>query len=187
MQIKGFFKDHVWLPRRGTRPLAGDERGVAVIEFALIATPLIALMIAIIQTSMTFFAQQTLETATEKATRTLFTGSAQSSGSTQAQYKALVCSKLPVFMKCANLLVDVQSASSFSSATLTAPTITYDSNGNVTNTFKFTPGTAGSINVVRIMYIWNTQKGPLGFDLSTMSNGNRLLLATSVFKVEPYQ
>ena len=167
--------------------MACNEGGVAAVEFALIAIPLIALMIAIIQTSLTFFAQQTLETATEKATRTLFTGSAQASGISQSQYKTLVCSKLPSFMKCANLFVDVQSAASFSSASVVAPTLTYDSSGNVNNTFKFTPGSAGSVNVVRIMYIWNTQKGPLGFDLSTMSNGNRLLLATSVFKVEPYQ
>jgi hypothetical protein len=30
-------------------------------------------------------------------------------------------------------------------------------------------------------------KGPLGFDLSTLSNGDRLLIATAVFKTEPYQ
>jgi hypothetical protein len=37
------------------------------------------------------------------------------------------------------------------------------------------------------MYLWDTQKGPLGFDLSTLSGGKRLLIATSVFKTEPYK
>lgn len=38
-----------------------------------------------------------------------------------------------------------------------------------------------------MMYLWDTQKGPLGFDLSTLSGGKRLLIATSVFKTEPYK
>jgi hypothetical protein len=90
-------------------------------------------------------------------------------------------------MKCANVLVDVQKVADFDSANTSAPTITYDSNGNVTNGWTYTPGGAGQITVVRIMYVWDVSKGPLGFDLSTLSNGDRLLVATAVFKTEPFQ
>ena len=155
-------------------------------EFAFVIIPLAALMIAILQTSLVFFAQQTLETATEKSVRQLMTGQAQTTGMTQAQFKTLVCSKLPTFMTCSNLIVDVQSASSFSAASTSSPTLTYDASGNVNNNWKFTPGGAGTINVAKVMYIWSPQRGPLGFDLSTMSNGNRLLIATAVVKTEPY-
>jgi Flp pilus assembly protein TadG len=166
--------------------LAADTRGVAALEFGLIAIPLGALMVAILQTSLTFFAQQTLETTAEKSVRKLITGEAQKSNMNAATFKTLVCSKLPSFMKCANLYVDVTSASTFASVATAAPTITFGSDGKVSNTFAFTPGGTGSINIVRIMYAWDVQAGPLGFDLSTMSNKKRLLYATAVFKTEPY-
>ena len=155
-------------------------------EFALVATPLAALMVAILQTSLTFFAQQNLESVAEKAVRQLVTGQAQKANTTQAQFKTLVCSKLPIFMKCANVYVDVQSATSFSNANTAPPTLTYDSNGAVTNAWVYSPQGAGAINVVRIMYAWQVGAGPLGFDISTMSSQRRLLVATSVFKTEPY-
>lgn len=169
----------------GARLLA-DTRGAAVMEFGLIAIPLAALMVAILQTSLVFFAQQTLETTAEKSVRQLITGQAQKASLTKTAFKTAVCAKLPAFMKCANLYVDVQTAPSFAAISTTAPTITFDSSGNVTNAFAYSPGGAGSINIVRIMYAWDAQAGPLGFDLATMSNKKRLLYATSVFKTEPY-
>jgi Flp pilus assembly protein TadG len=167
------------------RRLAGDRRGAAALEFGLIAVPLGALMVAILQTSLTFFAQQTLETTAEKSVRQLMTGQAQAAGMTQAQFNTLVCSKLPAFMKCSKVVIDVQQATAFSSATTAAPTLTYDASGKITNK-TYAPGGPGTINVAKIMYVWNVQKGPLGFDLSNMPGGTRLLIATSVFKTEPY-
>ena len=172
--------------RRAIQDLGRDERGAALVEFAFVVGPLMALLIAIVQTSMVFFAQQNLETTAEKSVRQLLTGTAQNSNMTQSQFRTLVCNKLPAFMKCANIIVDVQTAANFSAANTGSPTLTYDGGGNMTNTWVYQPGVPGQITVARIMYIWDVRKGPLGFDLSTMSNGKRLLVATSVFKTEPY-
>lgn len=170
---------------------AVDRRASTALEFGLVITPLAALMVAIIQVGAVFFAQQTLETTAEKSVRQLLTGKAQTAnngaGMTASDFKTLVCSKLPSFMKCSNVIVDVQTVSNFSNATTSRPTLTYDANGNITNNWQYAPGGPDSINVARIMYIWNTQQGPLGFDLSTMSNQQRLLVATQVFKAEHYQ
>ena len=106
-------------------------------------------------------------------------------GEPLAQFKALVCTKIPTFMKCSNVIIDVRQASSFSTASTSTPTITYDGSGNAVQG-AYTPGIGGTVNVVKIMYIWDVQKGPLGFDLSTLSSGKRLLISTSVFRVEPY-
>jgi Flp pilus assembly protein TadG len=166
--------------------LIKEERGATLIEFAFIATPLAALLVAIFQTSLLFFAQQTLETTAEKSVRQIVTGQAQKASMSKSGFKDLVCSKLPAFMKCANVLVDVKSAQSFSDISTSALQITLKSDGTVDDKFGFAPGGPGSINIVRIMYVWDVQSGPLGFDLSTMSNKKRLLYATSVFKTEPY-
>lgn len=171
---------------RLSRALARDEKGTTIIEFAFVAGPFMALLIGILQVSLTFFAQQNLESTAEKAVRQLLTGQAQSAGMTQGQFKTLVCSKLPSFMKCANVIVDVQVAQNFSDANTGVPTLTYDNSGNVNNAWVYKPGAPGEVTVARIMYIWDTNKGPLGFDLSTLSAGKRLLISTSVFKTEPY-
>jgi Flp pilus assembly protein TadG len=147
--------------------------------------PFFALLIAIIQTSLVFFAQQALDTTSEKAVRSLVTGSVQKANMTAAQYKTQVCTKLPVFMKCANLMVDVRAANGFSSVDTSTPTITYDSSGNPNN-LQFSPGDTSRITIVRLMYVWDVAPGPLGFDLSTLSRGKRLMVSTSVFKAEPY-
>lgn len=162
-----------------------DTRGSPVIEFAIIAPMFIALLLAIIQISLFFFAQQNLETVAENAVRTLMTGNAQQANMTQTQFKNAACADLPSFMKCANLMIDVRVATSFSAADTGAPAITYDATGKPTN-LQFAPGGAGSIVIVKTMYIWDVADGPLGFDISNMSNNRRLLIATSVFKTEQY-
>lgn len=166
--------------------LSADIRGVAAVEFAIVAAPLAALIVAILQTSLVFFAQQTLETTAETSVRQLVTGEAQKGNVTKAQFKSRVCSTLPVFMECSKVIIDVRSATSFSGISTKSLTITVDKDGNITTPFSYAPGNAGSINIVRVMYIWDVMGGPLGFDLATMSNNKRILYATSVFKTEPY-
>jgi Flp pilus assembly protein TadG len=172
--------------RKHAATLRRNRRGATIIEFALVATPLAALIVAIFQTSLTFFAQQTLETAAEKSVRQLMTGQAQQASMTSAQFQALACSNLPSFMNCNNLYIDVEQADSFADVSTTPPTITYNAKGAINNAFIYNPGGAGSINVAKIMYIWHEQRGPLGFNLSNLTGDNRLLIATSAFKAEPY-
>lgn len=174
-------------PRRTPfRGLAQDRRAATIVEFAFVAGPLMALLIAILQVSLTFFAQQNLETAAEKSTRVLITGEAQKAGMSQGAYRTLACSKLPSFMKCAKLMVDVRVADNFAAVNMDVPAITFDSSGNPSNSWEYQTGAAGSIVIVRTMYVWDVTDGPLGFDISTLSAGKRLLIATSVFKTELY-
>lgn len=168
------------------RLLIADHRGAAILEFAFVAAPLMALLMAILVTSTVYFAQQGLETATEATARVLMTGTAQSNGYSASQLKQAACNALPPYMKCSSLMVDVQSASSFSAISTAAPTITFDSHGNVSNNFSYTPGNSGDIVIIRLMYIWNLPTGPLGFNLATLGNGQRLLVSTSVARTELY-
>jgi len=83
-------------------------------------------------------------------------------------------------------MVDVQSASDFSGINTTTPTLHYDKDGNVTNSWQFDPGPAGSIVVMRVMYLFPVIGGPLDLDFSNTDGGKRLLVATQVFKSESY-
>lgn len=171
---------------RAVDRIARDRRGAGTIEFALIAAPFAALIVAILQISLTFFAQQTLETTAEKTVRKMVTGEVQRSNQTAAQFKTNVCAKLPSFMECGKLMIDVRQALSFDSVDTSSPTITYNPDGTVKNSWEFKPGGPGTINVVKIMYLWPEVTAPLGFNLANTADGKRLLVAVSVFKTEPY-
>lgn len=168
------------------RDLRDDTGASSAIEYALLGPVLFALIIATIQTALVFIAQQGLESDAQNSARLILTGQSQQAGMTAAQFKTAACNALPPFLSCSNLYIDVTTASSWSAANTGAPTITYDSSGNVTNGFSFSPGTQGSIVVLRLMYMWPTIAGPLGFDLSNQPGHNRMLVATSVFKTETY-
>jgi Flp pilus assembly protein TadG len=160
--------------------------GTSTVEFAMVAPAFTALLLAIGQTSLVFFAQQNLETVAQRVSRQLMTGNVQKAKLTQSQFNALVCSKMPSFMDCSNMMTDVRVVNSFSTATTGMPSITYDSSGKITNSWTYQTGNPGDILVVRVMYIWKTASAPLGFDLSNLTGQRRLLMATSVFKTEFY-
>src|SRR6266581_1507167 len=54
-----------------------NRRGSTVVEFALVAPMFIALLFAIIETALMFFASQVLETALQDSARLIMTGQAQ--------------------------------------------------------------------------------------------------------------
>src|SRR3954467_9863935 len=62
--------------RAATR-FRGNRRGSAVVEFALVAPMFFALLFAIIETAIMFFASQVLETVTQNSARVILTGQAQ--------------------------------------------------------------------------------------------------------------
>jgi hypothetical protein len=54
--------------------------------------------------------------------------------------------------------------------------------------FAYEPGEASYVVIFRAFYEWNiTAKLPKEIGLSNMSNGNRLLAATAVFRNEPFK
>lgn len=164
---------------------ARDKRGATAVEFALVAAPFLALIIALIQTFLVFFAQQMLESIVRQSARLVMTGQVQSAQMTQAAFKQKVCEQIVILFNCSGLMVDMQVANSWTSANTGMPTLTFDSSGKVTNTWQYDPGDAGDIVVLRVMYEWPVVLGPLGFNLSNLSNGNRLIMSSAAFQNEP--
>ena len=171
--------------------LIRDSRGATAVEFALVAAPFLALVVGLIQVFLIFFAQSILENAVRASARQILTGQVQtqdaslSSTAAQAAFHNTVCGNANVLFTCAGLMVDVEVASNWSSANVAMPTLTYDANGNVTNTWQFNPGNAGDIVVVRVIYLWPVFFGSLGFNWSNQPNSNREIMASAAFQNEP--
>ena len=172
------------LPRILRRFLRRDD-GAAAIEFAMVAAPFLALLFAIMETALIFFAGQALETAAADSARLVMTGQAQTKGLSQEQFKEEVCKKVHGLFDCAGgILVDVRTYNSFSSINNTKP---LDANGNLTLSPAYSPGGPGDIVMVRLLYQWPVYVPLLGLNLADMQGGKRLIMATSAFRNEPYQ
>ena len=166
------------------RRLLREQDGATAIEFGLVAAPFLALVFAIMETALVFFAGQALETAAMDSARLIMTGQAQTGGYDQARFKEEVCKKIYGLFDCAGgLLIDVKNYTAFSNIPLAKPI----TNGVVDTNVGYAPGGPGNIVVVKLMYQWPVHVSLLGLNLSDAAGGKRLLLSTVAFRNEPYQ
>lgn len=177
-------------------PIMADSRGAAAVEFALVATPFIALMLGILLTSLAYLGQEALESAVEMSARTVVTGQAQAAdiqggvtGMNQGQlaerFRQAACKGLPGFMSCSRLYVDVRSAATGASLGNNALSLTFGADGKPNNSFSYDLGSQGSLVMIRLLYIWPLPIAPT-VDLTTNSAGQTVLMATSVSKTEAF-
>ena len=165
----------------------GNNRGSAVVEFALVAPLFFALLFAIIETGLVFFASQSLETALQDSARMILTGQAQIAKLDKQSFKQnVVCPNTSVLFDCTNgIFVDVTSypsSSGFGSVAISEPI----SGGNFVDNTKYDPGGPGDIVVVRLFYQWPLFVTGLGYNIANLGGSKRLLSATAAFKNEPY-
>jgi Flp pilus assembly protein TadG len=172
-------------PHSRLRRFLTDSNGATAVEFGLVAAPFIALLVGIIQTFVVLFASQLLETVVTQSSRLILTGQVQAANTTQSGFASNVCQQVTTVFDCTKLMIDVQTVTSFSTTSTAAPILTYNAQGQVTNTWQYNPGGPGQIVVVRVMYLWPVFLGPLGFTLSNQPNGNRLIMASAAFQNEP--
>ena len=165
--------------------LRAANDGVTAVEFALIAPVFLAVLVAIVETGIFLFAQQTLQTAAMTAGRLFMTGKGQTSGLSETAFKNTVCPSIQPLFDCNKLMVDVRSYASFTGANASTPTLAYDAAGNVTNSWSYDPGSPGDVVVVRLMYQYPVL-GSLGFSLSNLANGSSMMMGATAFRVEPY-
>jgi Flp pilus assembly protein TadG len=182
--------EQIAVSARGLRHLVGrlgaGQRGAAMLEFAFVAPVLLALLIGIADTNLQFFAQSNLDLAASKSARLLITGAAKSNNWSQANFKAAVCTKLPQFMDCAQLTVDVRRASNFADLDVSIPSVTVDASGQPNGASAYTTGNGGDVMIMRLMYLWPASYAPLGYGETQRYGGKRLLISTAVFKAEPF-
>jgi Flp pilus assembly protein TadG len=161
-----------------------NRRGSTAVEFALVAPVFFALLFAIIETALIFFASQILETVTQDSARQIFTGQAQGASLTQAQFATFVCSQTFVLFDCNNIKVDVQNySSSFSSVAIASQ---IDATGNFIDNMHYSPGGPCDVVVVRLFYQWPLFVTGLGYNITNLAGNKRLLSATAAFRNEPY-
>jgi Flp pilus assembly protein TadG len=179
-----------YLRRRG-RDVSrfGRARGGATaVEFALVAPALVATLIAIVEVMYFLFAQQTLQTAAVEMGRLFMTNRAPAQGSTvgsngQFQSTSSICNIIQPVLDCTAVTVDIQSYNNYAGADTS--TLQLYNGGTPITSFSYAAGTPGQIVVIRLAYQLTTIMGPLGFVLSSLSNGKMEVMGVTAIRVEP--
>jgi Flp pilus assembly protein TadG len=167
------------------RRFSRNRRGSAAVEFALVAPLFFALLFAIIETALVFFAGQLLETGTQDAARAFLTSQVQNNGTNAVDFKQTICDKVSDLFACSDVYVDVRSYPKGTAITITDP---IDGGGNFSNNFVYQPPAANSDDtvVVRAFYQWPIYVTRLGYNLANInkntSNSKRLLAATAALR-----
>jgi Flp pilus assembly protein TadG len=161
-----------------------NERGATAVEFAIVGLPFFALLMAIFETGLVFYAQTSMDGSMAEAARMIRTGEAQKSGWDQTAFRNKMCASISGLVDCSNSLkIEVLS---FPDATAISLPPALDINGDLKNNFAYSPGAPNETVVVRIFYAWNLILGIPGIGLSNMNGNKRLLTAAAAFKNEPF-
>jgi Flp pilus assembly protein TadG len=172
------------------RGFARDEDGAVAIEFAVLALPFFALIFAILETSLVFFAGQILDSAVQDASRKVRTGQAQTFD--LAAFRGEICKGLYGLFDCTKLRIKVSAVSDYQSATVTNPIKPgCQSTGDPTEcdwalAESFVAGAKNSIMLVQAYYKWPVMLNLPGFNFASQAGGTRLLAAVRVFSNEPF-
>jgi Flp pilus assembly protein TadG len=171
------------------RNFARDERGVTVIEFAILALPFFTIIFAILETAMVFFAGQVLDSAVEDASRMIKTGRAQAAGYNMSNFRTLMCGyTFGLFGDCSSVKINVEKITNFSSATTTGSTVQTCTTTVCTWTVaeNFNAGVGRDVIQVFAYYRWPLTVVLPYFNFKNQPDNYRLIGATRVFRNEPF-
>lgn len=170
---------------RGRRGLFGrfrrDRKGVAAVEFALLAIPFFLMIFATIETGIVFLAELTLDQAVDQVGRTVRTGEVQKANVTKDVFKNRLCDKVRFLMNCDNLLIDVANFPNFESIPKPLKNGVLDTSG-----FGYAPGGKNTVTAVRVFYKWPIVTDMMRKYLADGGDGTHLLYAISAFRTEPF-
>jgi len=159
-----------------------DEEGVTAIEFAMLALPFFMLLMAVIETSLLFFAGQVLESSVDEVGRKIRTGQLDQT-LTKAELRTEICNGSAVLFDCNDLLIDMQVVAKYEDlGSMPGP----DGGELDPADFGFEAAGPKQIVMVTVAAEWPIFTNYLQQYMSDLNNGNALLTGVTVFKTEPY-
>lgn len=186
-------KERGFPEKRSRRCLAGDRRGAAAIEFAIVAPVFLALMFSTFEVGWFYFANSVTDAATTTAARLVRTGQVQrwtgSNTEVFQKFYDVICNVVDSFGACnTHMTVEVQTYSSFDDLTADAsdPTCADDDPVEVT-AIPFKPGKESEIVRVRVCLLYNTVNPTIGLNLAESGTSTRRITSTMLFRNEPYE
>lgn len=178
----------MWASARGVRGkrFMADRRGATAIEFSILALPFFALLFAVLETTISFSAEQTMANAADRLSREIRIGTLDPAVTDEDAFRAMICERMDLFVTdgCPGLHFDLQSYPNFAAVPKTIP---YSAPGVIdTRGFRYAPGGAGTINNLRVLYKWPVITNLMKTRIAGLEDGHVLLYATTTWQNEPF-
>lgn len=165
-----------------------SKDGVVAIEFAALAIPFSMLVFAILESCISFAAQQVLSNSAEDVARQVRTGQVKAADLNETKLKEMICDDLEIIVTsgCPELEVDLKEYSTFADAA--AVKIKYTSDDDIDTTdFAVTPGVSGTKNMLRVFYRWPIITDLMRASMSNLKDNKTLLFSTVTWQNEPFE
>ncbi len=176
--------------RRGSisRRFRRDSRGNVAIEFGALAIPFAMLVFAILESSISFAAQQLMSNVTDDVARQIRTGQikAKQLADNPEMLRTMICDRLEIVVStgCPGLEIDLKNYDTFAKAA--EQRIPIKDNDIDTSGFKIDPGQSLSKNQLRVFYRWPVMTDFLRKSMSNLKDGKTLHFATVTWQNEPF-
>lgn len=168
----------------GLRHFIGSGRGATAVEFALVAVPLMFLLIGIIEMSLMFAGMSILHGATNEGARLVRTGQVQTTtGDPEDLFQSAVCAHADTLLSCNRLQYEVVQVPDFAGVGSFGPQI--DENGDFIPR-PFDPGGVNDTVLIRTYYRYPLLTPMIGRLLADGPDNTRIMMSTIVLQTEPY-
>jgi Flp pilus assembly protein TadG len=162
-----------------------DNAGNAAVEFVIIGSTFLMMVLASFEFGYMLFVQSILDNAARDAARLIRTGQVQVTADPNTTFQNLLCADVGSLIGCGNLLYQAQIFNNWNSAqTAMNMPPTRDKNGNYVSA-GFNAGVPGQIMVVTVTYNYPFFTPWIGGLVGGGTN-SAFLMATVVFQNEPY-
>jgi Flp pilus assembly protein TadG len=162
------------------------ERGVTTVEFAIIGSLFLVLLLATFELGYMVFVQSVLDSSARSAARLIRTGQAQSSANAQSYFQTALCDAVSSIVGCGNIVYQARQFVNWGTAqtALNTPPQRDKVTGKIISV-GFTAGNCGDIVAVQVMYDHKFFSPWIGSVLGGASN-SAFLMSTVVFQNEPF-
>lgn len=165
-----------------------NRDGSTAIEFTALALPFSALVFAILESCISFAAQEVMANATDDIARQLRTGQLRAADVTETSLKQLICARMDVVTSSdcpANLIVDLREFPTFAAAAAVKVKLTSDGDIDTTG-FAVKPGKSLTKNMLRVFYKWTVITDFMRKAMSNLKGNKTLHFATTTWQNEPF-
>jgi Flp pilus assembly protein TadG len=174
------------------RRLRRDDEGTTAIEFALVATPFLMFVFALIGCSAYFFTVSSIEKGMDQASRLLRTGEAAAEKLTVAQFRQLICDGAGTWINCNKLQIVAQQSGSWANDPANPPyscTVNSKTPSEImkdADPIALYTGGASQIVIVTTCYKWELPEKLPFLKLGNSPDGSMMMQTATAFQSEPW-
>lgn len=179
--------------KRWRRGFIKNRDGATVVEFALLAMPFALLVFAILESCISFAAEEYMQNVTDDTARMMRTGQLKKSDINETTFRKRICDRLEIFVSqgCPGLSIDLRHFNTFKEAADMQTFSKKNADGSYsiypTGGFKFDPGLSGTKNMLRVYYRWPVLTNLMRTRMSEFKDGTTLHFATATWQNEPFE